>query len=275
MAKTFDDSVLRDSIAQHRLLKKYQTGGILERQTVCFSSKSTLCRGIGGMIVIRVVSLDDHPLFRQGVRLFLETIPDITMVGELDDGRELLAFLVEHPADVLLLDLQMPSMDGLSVLEELQKKPDPPKVLVLTSFGGWERVHKALQLGAAGYVMKDAPPQELLAAIQAAAAGGTYLSAAATTEMMSHLGPGRMAGCSSDELIEPLTQREEEVLGYIVKGCGNKEIAAALFLTEATVKTHVANILQKIGVKSRTQAALWAMGRRSFNEGGDSGGRST
>lgn len=220
------------------------------------------------MSLIRVVSLDDHPLFRQGVRLFLETIPTISLVGELDDGARLPQFLQEQPADVLLLDLQMPGMDGLAVLEQLKTMAEAPKVLVLTSFGGWERVNKALQLGAAGYLMKDAPPQELVAAIQAVAAGGTYLTAAAAAELMSHMQVGPTAELARDELVEPLTQREEEVLGHIVQGCGNKEIASALFLTEATVKTHVANILQKIGVKSRTQAALWAMGQKQYQKGG-------
>ncbi len=211
------------------------------------------------MDTIRVVIVDDHPLFRQGVRLFLQTVDAIELVGELDDGTELLEFLGNEAADVLLLDLQMPGTDGLEVLQTLQENAVAVKVLILTSFGGWERVHKALQLGAAGYVMKDAPPEELVAAIQAAAAGGTYLSAAAVQQMLSQISTTKPPSAAS--LIEPLTKREEEVLALIVQGLGNKQIAGHLYLTEATVKTHVANILQKLGAKTRTQAALWAMGQ--------------
>ncbi|HEX7713017.1 MAG TPA: response regulator transcription factor [Bacillota bacterium] len=206
---------------------------------------------------IRLLIVDDHPLFRQGVRFFLESIPELDLAGELGNGSAALEFLSRQSVDLVLMDLQMPGMDGVEVTRHIKEAWPDLKVLVLTSFGGWDKVYAALKSGAAGYVLKDAQPEELLAAIKAVAAGGSYLGAQAATELLNRI--GNETGTNSDDLPEPLTDRELEVLKLLGQGMGNREIAAQLVVSEKTVKTHVANILQKLQVSSRTQAALYAI----------------
>lgn len=208
---------------------------------------------------IRLLIVDDHPLFRQGVRLYLDVVPDMQVVGEASNGVEALALFEQNAVDVVLLDLQMPGMDGIEVTRQILAQGDHTRVLILTSFGGWDRVYTALKTGAAGYVLKDAGPEELVAAIRAVAAGGSYLSEQATAQLLNHLDARPGAEPTEARLIEPLSEREREVLQLIARGQSNREIAEHLFLSETTVKTHVANILQKLNVKSRTQAALYAM----------------
>lgn len=204
---------------------------------------------------ISVLIVDDHPLFRRGVRLFLQAVEGITLLGEADSGEAALKALENTAADVVLLDLQMPGLDGIETAQRVPEVCPGAKILILTSMGSWSQVSRALKAGAAGYVMKDAEPDELIAAIRAVAAGGSYLGAQATAELLEHMsGPGQPS-----DLQEPLSAREEEVLILIAQGQSNREIAQQLFLSEKTVKTHVANILQKLNVKSRTQAALYAM----------------
>lgn len=214
---------------------------------------------------IRLLIVDDHPLFRKGVRLYLDVIPDVQVLGEAKNGEEALEMLAEHTVDVVLLDLQMPGMDGIEATRRIIEHDAGVRVLILTSFGGWERVYAAMKTGAAGYVLKDAEPDELVAAIRAVAAGGSYLSEQATAQLLRHLDARPDVEAASDQPLEPLTEREQEVLRLIALGQSNREIAAHLFLSETTVKTHVANILQKLKVKSRTQAALYAM-RRQFTD---------
>ena len=206
---------------------------------------------------LKVLIVDDHPLFRQGVRFFLESAPGIELAGEAGNGLEALDFLAAHPVDVVLMDLQMETMDGVEATARIKEGWPRVKVLVLTSFNGWERARAALKVGADGYVLKDAPPEELIVAIQAVAAGGSYLGAGIAGAIFGRL--GNAAGEAGQEgLPEPLTARELEVLKLIGRGLGNREIAARLVVSEKTVKSHVANILQKLQVKSRTQAALFA-----------------
>jgi DNA-binding NarL/FixJ family response regulator len=208
---------------------------------------------------IRLLIVDDHPLFRRGVRLYLDVIADIQVVGEASNGEEALGLLEQNPVDVVLLDLQMPGMDGIEVTRRILAGNERTRVLILTSFGGWDRVYAALKSGAAGYVLKDAEPEELVAAVRAVAAGGSYLSEQATAQLLHHLDMRSGAEPVRDQPVEPLSQREREVLQLIARGQSNREIAEHLFLSETTVKTHVTNILQKLNVKSRTQAALYAM----------------
>lgn len=200
--------------------------------------------------------IDDHPLFRKGVHFFLESFPEIELLGEVENGLEGIAFLTGNPVDVVLMDLQMPGMDGIETTIKIKEQWPEVRVLVLTSFNSWDKVYTALKSGAAGYVLKDAPPEELLAAIQAVAAGGSYLGARVATELLSRLGNDPAIPANTPE---PLTDRENEVLKLIGQGLGNREIAAQLVVSEKTVKTHVTNILQKLQVKSRTQAALYAI----------------
>lgn len=206
---------------------------------------------------ISLLIIDDHPLFRQGVRFYLESVPDLELIGEAENGEAALAFLSKQSADVVLMDLQMPGMDGVETTRRVKEKWPDVKVLVLTSFNIWDKVYAALKAGAAGYLLKDARPEELLAAIKAVAAGGSYFGAQVATELLTRLGNEKDAVPA--ELPELLTDRELEVLKLIGRGLGNREIAMELVLSEKTVKTHVANILQKLQVSSRTQAALYAI----------------
>jgi len=212
---------------------------------------------------IKVLIVDDHPLFRQGVRLYLETQDNIQLVGEAGTGQEAIEILAHKDTDVILLDLQMPEMDGLETLQIIKEKWNQVKVLILTSFGSWEKVYSALQGGAAGYLMKDAPPRELLAAIKTVAAGGVCFGTEVARELLARVDQYK----PGPEGIEPLTPREKEVLTLMVRGLGNREISEELVVSDKTVKTHVANILGKLGVKSRTQAALMAL--REGLVGGD------
>lgn len=215
----------------------------------------------------QLLIVDDHPLFRQGVRLFLETNSDLELIGEAANGQEALDFLEQKRADVVLLDLQMPGLDGIETTKRIADCHPQVKVLILTSFGSWNKVYAALKNGAAGYILKDAEPEQLAAAIRAVAAGGNYLGAQTAAELLEHVDrPGKP---EASELPEPLSSRETEVLALLARGLGNREIAESLFISEKTVKTHVANILQKLNVKSRTQAALYAMRENLVETGKD------
>lgn len=204
----------------------------------------------------KILVVDDHPLFRQGVRFFLESIPEITLVKEAGNGIEALKILTEDTIHIVLLDLQMPVMDGVELTQQIKAQFPTVKVLVLTSFAGWEKVYPSLQAGADGYLLKDASPDRLSAAIQAVMTGGHYFEPQVTTALLNLLQQEEtdQHGLNAEEL----SQREMEVLSLITEGLGNKEIAARLFISEKTVKTHVANIFGKLQVKSRTQAALYA-----------------
>lgn len=209
---------------------------------------------------ISVMIVDDHPLFRRGVRLYLESVDGIRLIREADSGETALACLLETEVDVVLLDLHMPGLDGIETARRIAEIRPGTRILILTSMGSWHKVSSALKAGATGYVMKDAEPEELIAAIRAVAAGGSYLGAHAASELLEHIEAAAEAETQSGaQLTEPLSDRETEVLLLIAQGQSNREIAQHLFLSEKTVKTHVANILQKLNAKSRTQAALYAM----------------
>jgi len=220
--------------------------------------------GMSG-VKIKLLIVDDHPLFRQGVRLFLETIPDMEVAGEADCGEAALSLLEQRDVDLVLLDLQMPGLDGIETTGQINAVRPGTKILILTSFGDWEKVYGALKAGASGYILKDAEPEQLLTAIRAVAAGGSYLGAQVAADLLQHVENEGRTGPS--EVHEPLSTREMEVLALIARGLSNREIAESLFLSEKTVKTHVANILQKLDVKSRTQAALYAMRKNLINGG--------
>ncbi|MEU5155908.1 response regulator transcription factor [Glycomyces sp. NPDC021274] len=202
------------------------------------------------MTEIRLLLVDDHPVVRRGLRGYLELEADFTVVGEAGDGEEALRAIEETRPDVVLLDLKMPGLDGQGVLDRLDQD-DAPRVLVLTSATDAERVPNAIAAGAAGFVYKDIDPDALASAIRTVHAGQLLLSPVAMR--------GLMNGNGSSPSAPSLTPRESQVLGLIAKGQTNRQIARALGVSEKTVKTHVTNLLRRIGAADRTQAALWAV----------------
>lgn len=203
------------------------------------------------MTEIRLLLVDDHPVVRRGLRGYLELEPDFTVVGEAGDGEEALRAIEETRPDVVLLDLKMPGLDGQGVLERLGTTGDGPRILVLTSATDAERVPNAISAGAAGFVYKDIDPDALASAIRTVHAGQLLLSPVAMRGLMN--GSGAAPSAPS------LTPRESQVLGLIAKGQTNRQISRALGVSEKTVKTHVTNLLRRIGAADRTQAALWAV----------------
>ncbi|PZT69834.1 DNA-binding response regulator [Streptomyces sp. SW4] len=203
---------------------------------------------------IKVLLVDDHQVVRRGLRTFLEVQDDIEVVGEAADGAEGVARAEELRPDVILMDVKMPGMDGVDALRRLRELDNPARVLVVTSFTEQRTVVPALRAGAAGYVYKDVDPDALAGAIRSVHAGHILLqpevAGALLAEEQGSPGPGRAGS---------LTEREREVLGLIADGRSNREIARALVLSEKTVKTHVSNILMKLDLADRTQAALWAV----------------
>ncbi|MFE5603722.1 response regulator [Streptomyces coelicoflavus] len=203
---------------------------------------------------IKVLLVDDHQVVRRGLRTFLGVQDDIEVVGEAADGAEGVDRAQELKPDVILMDVKMPGMDGVDALRRLRELDNQARVLVVTSFTEQRTVVPALRAGAAGYVYKDVDPDALAGAIRSVHAGHILLqpevAGALLSQEESGSGPGRAGS---------LTEREREVLGLIADGRSNREIARALVLSEKTVKTHVSNILMKLDLADRTQAALWAV----------------
>jgi DNA-binding NarL/FixJ family response regulator len=205
--------------------------------------------------VIRVLIADDHPVVRQGLRTFLGVQDDIEVVGEAADGAEAVRLTESLEPDVVLLDLKMPGVDGQTALEELRVRGLPARVLVLTSVAESSHVLPAVRAGAVGYLYKDVDPQALVQAIRAVRDGNVLFAPEAAAAV---LGADTPAATTPPELAD-LTEREREVLVEIARGQSNREIARALVVSEKTVKTHVSNVLMKLGVADRTQAALFAV----------------
>ncbi|MFG2391907.1 response regulator [Streptomyces lavendulae] len=204
---------------------------------------------------IRVLLVDDHQVVRRGLRTFLELQEDIEVVGEAADGEEGIARAEELRPDVILMDVKMPGTDGIEALRRLRGLANPARVLIVTSFTEQRTVVPALRAGAAGYVYKDIDPDALAGAIRSVHAGHVLLQPEVAEALLAAqddqpAGAGRPGA---------LTDREREVLGLIADGRSNREIARALVLSEKTVKTHVSNILMKLDLSDRTQAALWAV----------------
>lgn len=206
---------------------------------------------------IRVVLVDDHQMVRQGLIYFLSTQPRITVVGEAENGQDALCLVDELLPDVVLMDVVMPESSGIDALRAIHNKHPDIDVIILSSFIDDVKVKNAIQAGAAGYLMKDVDPTELAKAIYAARRGELYLHPEAARRLAEALRPG------PDEQQEPdpdvLTEREIEVLVLITHGLSNQEIATYLTITLKTVKAHVSNVLQKLGLESRVQAALYAL----------------
>jgi DNA-binding NarL/FixJ family response regulator len=208
---------------------------------------------------IRVLVVDDHRVVREGLRSYLGLVDDIEMVGEASDGRAALDWLARAKAegelpDVVLMDLMMEPMDGIAATAAIKERYPAVEVVAVTSFIEEEKVHSALEAGAAGYLLKDAEADEVAAAVRSAQRGEVHLDPAVARKLTASLRHGPSA--SPKDL---LTAREIEILLLVAQGKANKEIAAELVISERTARTHVSNILSKLGLTSRTQAALWAV----------------
>ncbi|MFJ6047377.1 response regulator [Streptomyces sp. NPDC092307] len=210
--------------------------------------------------VIRVVIADDEPLIRAGIRMILTSAPDIEVVAEAANGREAVDLARSHAPDVMLLDIQMPVMDGLSALGELRRAVPEVRALILTTFGEKENVLRALGEGGAGFLLKDSAPGELIGAVRAAAAGDAYLSPGATRHVVDQLASGKavVRGEAARRQVAELSDRERGVLALLGEGLSNAEAGRRLHMSEATVKTYVSRILAKLDCENRVQAALLA-----------------
>lgn len=207
---------------------------------------------------IRVMVVDDQALVRAGFRALLESDPGLDVVGEAADGAEALELAPAARPDVVLMDIRMPRLDGIEATRRLLADGDGPGVLVLTTFDLDEYVYAALRAGASGFLLKDTPPQQLLDAVRVIAAGEALLAPSITRRLIQDFA-GRDASPRPDvPSLDLLTEREREVLVQIARGLSNTEIAGALFVGEATVKTHVGRILSKLGLSSRAQAVAIA-----------------
>ncbi len=203
---------------------------------------------------IRILLADDHPVVRDGLALMLQTQPDFQVVGAADNGLAVLQQCAAHQPDVLLLDLEMPQLDGLATLEQLRATCPDVRVIVFTAFDTDDRIVAAIQAGAKGYLLKGAPRQELFNAIRVVHEGGSLLQPIVASKLMAHI-----SRQNQQPPQEPLTAREHEVLRHMAHGKPNKEIAADLTITERTVKFHVSAILAKLGATNRTEAISLAI----------------
>jgi DNA-binding NarL/FixJ family response regulator len=209
--------------------------------------------------VIRVMLVDDDPLVRSGLRMLLGGAPAIEVVAEAEDGDEVLAAVDRHRPDVVLMDVRMPRVDGVSAAGLLARQPAPPKVLMLTTFDADDLVLRALRAGAAGFLLKDTPPAEIVRAIELVAAGDSMLSPAVTRRLIDHVAAAGEIGtprADADLLLATLSPRELEVARAVGRGLANAEISAELHLSVATVKAHVSKVMEKLGVDNRVQVAL-------------------
>ncbi|PYY45481.1 response regulator transcription factor [Curtobacterium sp. MCBD17_023] len=213
--------------------------------------------------VIRVVLADDQDLVRAGFRVILESEPGVRVVAEAADGAGAVAAVAEHRPDVVCLDVQMPGVDGLEAARRITAGANPPAVLVLTTFDTDEYLFDALAAGASGFLLKNASPEKLIEAVRTVARGDALLAPDVTRRVISRATTASVpvvdqAVPDTDVALPGLTERETEVLRLLGRGLSNAEIAGQLFVGEATVNTHVSNVLQKLGVRDRIQAVVWA-----------------
>lgn len=204
---------------------------------------------------IRVLVVDDHAVVREGLRTFLDMLPDIELAGEAASGREALEAVEKKRPDIVLMDLVMPEMDGIETTRRIRAGHPEVRVIVLTSFAEEDKIFPAIRAGAMAYLLKDVTPGELADTIRAVARGEPRLHPDITRKVLS----GIAGGEPGQTAIEALTEREVEVLRCLARGLANKEIASELFISDKTVKTHISNILAKLNLADRTQAAVYAV----------------
>ena len=210
---------------------------------------------------IRVLLVDDQEMIRMGFRMVLGTAEGIEVVGEASDGDEVLDVLAEHPADVVLMDVRMPRIDGIKATRRVMALEDPPHVLVLTTFDLDEYAYEALRAGASGFLLKDAPLEEVAAAIRHVHDGDAVVAPSTTRRLLGHFAApeaSSLAAPMNTAPLELLTPREREVLSLVARGLSNREIADELVLSEGTVKVHVGHVLTKLDLRDRVQAVVLA-----------------
>jgi DNA-binding NarL/FixJ family response regulator len=210
--------------------------------------------------VISVLLVDDEALVRAGLRMILETADDLTVVGDADDGRTAIEAVSRSRPDVVLMDIRMPRLDGLAATAAIRASPDPPAIVVLTTFDTDDAVFRALEAGATGFLLKDTPPAELLRAVRLAADGDSMLSPGVTRQLIDRFTAEDRSRRRREALdrLQGLTEREREVLVEIGLGLANSDIATHLYMSEATVKTHVSHLFDKLAATNRVQLAIAA-----------------
>lgn len=205
--------------------------------------------------MIRVVLVDDQALFRAGIRMLVASQPDLEVVGEAGNGQEALEVVRSSRLDVVLMDIRMPVMDGLTATAEILARPEPPRIVMLTTFDLDEAAARAIRQGASGFLLKDADPEFLLAAIRTVHAGSSVIAASATRDLFEHF-------AEAPKPVPPqfadLTDREREIFALAARGLSNAEIAGREYLSEATVKTHISRILTKLALRDRVQLVVFA-----------------
>jgi len=206
--------------------------------------------------VIRVVLADDQALFRAGIRMVIDSQPDLEVVGEAADGREAVDLVRRTSPDVVLMDIRMPVMDGLAATAELLADPGTARIVMLTTFDLDEAAARAIRQGASGFLLKDADPEFLLAAIRTVHSGSAVIAASATRDLFAHTSDA--APAPVPDAFRELTEREREIFALAARGLSNAEIAAREYLSEATVKTHISRILTKLALRDRVQLVVFA-----------------
>ncbi|SNS39873.1 two component transcriptional regulator, LuxR family [Geodermatophilus saharensis] len=212
-------------------------------------------------MTIRVLLVDDQPLLRTGFRLILQSEPDVEVVGEAGDGEVALSQVRALRPDVVLMDIRMPRMDGVEATRRLAELPDPPRVLVLTTYDLDEYVVDSLRAGASGFLLKDVPAEDLVDAVRVVHRGEAVVAPRVTRRLLDRFARLLPAAGQEPPPLDGLTEREHQVLLLVARGMSNAEIAAELVLSETTVKTHVSNVLMKLGLRDRVQAVVLAYER--------------
>jgi DNA-binding NarL/FixJ family response regulator len=215
-------------------------------------------RATSGQRPLRVLLVDDDPLVRAGLRVILSSADDLEVVGEAADGAAAVAAVGAHHPEVVLMDVRMPDMNGITATERISALPDPPDVIILTTFHLDEYVFGALRAGASGFLLKDTPPTDIVQAVRLVAAGNAMLSPAVTRTLIGHFSAETDASrrVAAKRALQPLTGREREVAIQVGRGESNADIAGQLYMSEATVKAHVSRVLAKLNAANRVQIAI-------------------